>query len=663
MSKNRHPQENEETPAAPMEEWVTGTIKITRSGNGFLIPDDSALPDVYVGEAYLGPALDGDKVKVKIDSPSGRGPRVFGHIVDIVERNTAHFVAVVTPDRKARPEDPKNPFDYIIRDFPDGLKADTKILVETLKFPGDGEDPVGRVVEILGPAGAPQTEIAAILAGFQAPGPFPEAVKDEARGFINRPLDLKGREDLTELLTCTIDPESARDFDDALSCEFLENGNLRIGVHIADVSQYVRPGNKLDEEARARSTSIYLPERVIPMLPEELSNDVCSLRPGEPRLTKTVFIEFTPAGERARFTIRRTVIKSAHRLTYKQVRRLLEDEAEAAAFPDAAMLSALRAMNTLAQTLRARRIKNGSLELNMEETVILFDADGNATGLAKVENDFSHQLVEEFMLAANICVAEWAKANGLPVLHRVHEPPAEEAMEELADFLNASGYVFKPPFKRDRLQKVIDAAREKPEEHAINLAILKSFNQAIYDPRGDIGHYALNFPSYLHFTSPIRRYPDLQLHQMLDTAFGKGKACKLPQKLRKAVLPPEGESMQLLGEHCSALERRAMKIEEACKDFRRLEILSRASEREFTAVVTGIRKFGVFVEIENYFVEGMLPRWQIERLGYTTKEVTPNARGKDAKGFSLGQEVRVRVTGINLGERMCEMEFLGKAKN
>ena len=458
----------------------------------------------------------------------------------------------------------------------------------------------------------------------------------------------------------TIDPESARDFDDALSCETLPNGNLRVGVHIADVSHYVTKGSLLDAEARERSTSIYLPERVIPMLPEELSNDVCSLRPGEPRPVKTVFIEFTPEGEKVRATIHRAVIKSAHRLTYKQVKTLLEDEAAAAAFGDAAMLGALRALNALAQTLRARRVKNGSLELNMEETAIVFDADGNAAAIVKVENDYTHQLVEEFMLAANVCVAEWAKANGLPVLHRVHEPPAEEAMEELADFLNASGCVFRPPFKRDRLQKVIDGVRGKPEEHAINLAILKSFNQAVYDPRGDIGHFALNFPSYLHFTSPIRRYHDLQLHQTLDAAFGKGKATKLPQKLRKAILPDKNDPLQLLGEHCSAMERRAMKIEEACKDFRRLEILSRAPEREFVAVVTGIRKFGVFVEIENYLVEGLLPRWQIERKGYTTKEVAPNARGADAKGFSLGQEVRVRVTSVNLGERMCEMEFLGR---
>ncbi len=646
--------------AAP-ERFVDGLIRVTRAGNGFLIPDDPALEDLYIGENYLGAALDGDKVRVRIDSPSGVGYRHFGRVVEVIERGTPRFVAIITDKLTALPEDPKNPFEYKITDLPAGLKPDTKVIVDTITFPGDGGEPEGKIVEILGPAGAPDTETAAILAGFQAPGPFPDEVKQEVRKIAaSNPLhERSDRLDITKLITVTIDPDTARDFDDALSFEVKPDGSIRVGVHIADVSHFVRPGSELDREALERSTSIYLPGRVIPMLPEELSNDLCSLRPHEDRFTKTVFIDYDTEGNRKDFQIHRTVICSRRRMTYNEVKLLLTNEEAAAQFEDQELLQVLRGMNALAQKIRAKRIKNGSIELNMKEYYILLDADNNVTGMALSEHDFSHELVEEFMLAGNICLAEWAHHNGLPALHRIHESPDEDSTNELADFLNASGYVFKPPFRRERIQEVINKVRDKPEEHAINLAILKSFKQAVYGPASDRGHFALNFPHYMHFTSPIRRYPDLQLHQALDAVFTKG-ADKLPKKLRKA---PEagGKKLELLGLHCSGRERRAMKIEEAVKDFRRLELLQKSSEREFMAVITGIRKFGVFVEIEDYFVEGMLPRFMIEKKGYSTKEVVPNAKLKhrdDRPGFHLGQEVKVKIVRIDLKARVCDMELI-----
>lgn len=646
--------------AAP-DRFVVGVLRVTRAGNGFVIPDDPTIEDLYIGENYLGAALNGDKVKVRIDTPSGVGIRHFARVVEVVERGTPRFVAVISAALTAIPEDPKNPFKYKLKDIPADLKPDTKVIVDTLVFPGEGEEPEGRVVEILGPAGQPDTETAAILASFYAPGPFPDEVKQEVRQIAaSNPLhDRENRLDITQLITVTIDPDTARDFDDALSYELRSNGTIRVGVHIADVSYFVRPGSELDREALTRSTSIYLPGRVIPMLPEELSNDLCSLRPREDRFTKTVFIEYDAEGNRKDYQIHRSVICSRRRMTYNEVKVLLSNEEAAAEFEDQELLKALRGLHELAQKIRRKRIANGSLELNMKDYYILLDEDGNASGMALSEHDFSHELVEEFMLSGNCCLAEWAHANGLPALHRVHESPDEASTDELADFLNASGYLFKPPFKRERLQQVIEKARDKPEEHSINLAILKSFKQAVYAPASDRGHFALNFPHYMHFTSPIRRYPDLQLHQSLDAVFTAG-ADKLPKKLRKAP-EPGGKKLEMLGLHCSGLERRAMKIEEAVKDFRRLELLQKSEDREFLAVITGIRKFGVFVEIENYFVEGLLPRLMVEKKGYSTREVIPHAKKRhkdDRPGFHLGQEVRVKITKIDLPARTCEMELI-----
>lgn len=642
-------------------EHIRGTIRITRSGCGFLIPDDTTKDDIFIGEENLLNALDGDKALVSVDSPKGRGFRHYGTVQKVIERGSSRFVAIIQEDLSAQAEDIRNPYHYIIEDAPENLKPATKVILETTVFPDNINDPKGKVLEILGPSGAPDTEIAAILASFNAPGEFPEEVKDEVYrlGDSDPFSDKSNRLDLTETITVTIDPETARDFDDALSITKNDDGNYRVGIHIADVSHFVKQDGIIDNEARDRSTSIYLPGRVIPMLPEELSNDLCSLRPDEERFTKSVFIDYSKDGKVLDYKIYRSVIKSTRRMTYPEVKELLSNEQAYEEFDNKEILTVLENLDTLAKTLRANRLQNGSLELNMAEYIILFNEKNEVEGMESVEHDFSHQLVEEFMLAANVCVARWCHDNDLPVLHRIHEAPKDEAIEELSEFLTSSGYPFKPPLRRERLQAILNSVRDKPEEHSINLSILKSFQQAVYGSSSNIGHFALNFPHYLHFTSPIRRYPDLYLHQMLDKVFDKN-ANKLPRK-HHCHIETNLKELTLLGNHTSGMERRAMKMEEGVKDFRKLELLKKSGEKDFEAVVTGIRKFGIFVEIKDYFVESLIPRRMVENLGYTTKEVVPNqkkAKRNETKGFHLGQLVRVKLTNIDLASRSCELKLL-----
>lgn len=697
-------------------ETLIGTLDIAMAGHAFLLPDDPEKPDLFIPPDRLRDAFDGDKVKARIvesrDRRRGGDKRLSGEVVEVVERARTRIVAAMLPNGRAVVEDPRNRHEFAIVYSPDaparsasqtaksqrrrknaekaGLAAAAvsarrtvangaelpppgqKVLLDVLSWPASPEGAKAMIVEVLGPSGDPDTETAAILAENGAPGSFPEEVLHDARR-LNRefsPEDRAGLLDLTGEICCTIDPVDARDFDDALGIKREADGTFTVDVHIADVARYVVPGSPLDLEARDRSTSIYLPERVIPMLPEEISNDICSLRPGEERPAKTVRIRFTPEGERLNYSIHRSIIRSRRRFAYEEVRDLVRHKALADAFEDRELLAAVMALHELAMNIRAKRLADGAIELNLTEYRVVIDAEGKATAMEKVENDSSHQLVEEFMLAANRALAEWAAENGLPALHRQHPSPKEERVEELAEYLTASGYPFKPPFQRRKLMAVIAKTAGRPEEHAVNLMILKSFQQAVYGPDSDVGHFALNFPKYMHFTSPIRRYPDLYLHQMLDRAFALGseKTNKLPKKLRRQVKVED--NLEMLGQHCSSRERRAMRIEEAVKDFRRLELLSRAGGRDFAAVVTGVKKFGIFVEIEDFFVEGMIPKFALAQKGFSTREeLPPQVAGakRQAKrpqlagdpGFHIGQQVRVRVVKVDLPARLCELEFLG----
>ncbi len=695
------------------EKTLVGTLDIARAGHAFLLPDDPAEPDLFIPPGSILDAFDGDKVRARILEAERRGEkRLSGEVVEVLERARSRVVAAVLQNGRAVVEDPRNHYEFGIVLSPDaparsasqsaksqrrrrneekaGLApgrasvrrlagpgaelppAGQKVLLQVLAWPNEPGGARAEIVEVLGPSGDPDTETASILAENDAPGPFPEEVLREARR-LDRNISGEERArllDLTGEICCTIDPVDARDFDDALGLRENPDGTLTVDVHIADVARYVTPGSPLDLEARERSTSIYLPERVIPMLPEEISNDICSLRPDEERPAKTVRLQFTPDGERIGYTIHRSLIRSRRRFAYEEVRDLVAHKELADAFEDRELLACVLKLHDLAMKIRRKRLDGGAIELNLEEFRVIIDPEGRATALEKVEHDSSHQLVEEFMLAANRALAEWSAANGLPALHRQHPSPKEERVEELSEYLTASGYPFKPPFQRRKLMAVIAKAKGRPEEHAINLMILKSFQQAVYGPDPDIGHFALDFPKYMHFTSPIRRYPDLYLHQALDRAFAGGaeKANKLPKKLRRALRPED--NLETLGQHTSARERRAMRVEEAVKDFRRLELLSRATGRDFEAVVTGVKKFGIFVEIAGYFVEGMIPKFELSKKGFSTREELPPhaaASGRRVKrpklagdpGFHIGQMVRVRVRNVDLAARQCELEFLG----
>ncbi len=658
---------------------IPGTLEVTRGGFGFLLPDDAHLDDVYIPEQALGDALNGDRVLVRLRREAGaRGPRRIGVVDEILERRTRRLVGMV--ERRGRglvchPEDERLPslrIERPARGKPVQMRAGDKVLLEITTWPRAGARGAGTVLERLGPAGEPDTETAAILAAWDAPGPFPKEVLDEIRGRDTRISDAErgARLDLTDLLAVTIDPEDARDFDDAISIRRTRDGYV-LGVHIADVSHYVREGTALDREARERSTSIYLPARVIPMLPAELSNDACSLRPEEVRPALSVFLHLDEAGRVTRAEpVARSLVRSARRLSYTQVRAILEDDHEAAQV-DPEILSALRTLHRLTQKMRARRLQAGAIELELPEARVVLNEADEAVGMAVVEHDFSHQLVEECMLAANVAVAQYAAEHVLPVLYRVHDEPERDDLRTMADFLRSYGYNFRLPFRRKGLNDVLRAAHGRPEEHAINLAVLKSMQQAVYSPH-QTPHFALAFETYTHFTSPIRRYPDLHLHQVLKGLFPEGTA-RLPQRPRRRL--PRGATPELvrLGSHTSGRERRAMKIESEVKTLRRLELLAKADQRIHKALVTGIHDFGVFVEIEDFFVDGLLTRDELARHDRAPVEMLPGggrarARGRKARarggdqGFHLGEELSVAVEEVSLADRRCRLTFVPGAR-
>jgi ribonuclease R len=525
-----------------------------------------------------------------------------------------------------------------------GAAPNDKVVIEMVKFPTHVSAGEAVIVEVLGKRGAPGVDTLSIIREFGLPEEFPEDVLEDARQQAELfDESIGNRLDLTGDTTITIDPVDARDFDDAVSLKRLENGHWKLGVHIADVAHFVRARSPLDREARERATSVYLPDRVIPMLPEVISNNLASLQPDKIRYTLSAIMELTPEGAYVAGEVKRSAIKSDRRFTYEEVDDFLADRETWRKHLTPKVWMLLSNMHELAMVLRGRRLEKGSIELTLPEVKIDLDKRGEVAGAHLVKNTESHQMIEEFMLAANESVARLLTETGLNFLRRVHEPPEPRKLHALTTFVRELGIECESLESRFEIKRVIAAVAGQPEEHAVNYSVLRSMQKAIYAP-SDEGHYALNKELYCHFTSPIRRYPDLTVHRMIE-ALARGKR------------PTDDlDRMIMLGEHCSEREQRAEMAERELTKVKLLTYLAQRIGQAMDAIITGVEDFGLFAQGVELPAEGLI---HVDSLGddfYRFDSATHSLAGtRSGNKFRLGDRIRVEVAHVDIDRR--ELDF------
>ncbi|MCR4415277.1 MAG: ribonuclease R [Thermoguttaceae bacterium] len=641
---------------------VVGVFRRAEAGHGFVRPqrgaaDDTPPRDIYIPAEKTGDAATGDTVAVRLSRSRGDlGPR--GEIVEVLQRETHRFVGsyVETGGNAAVRIDGSVFVAPVFVGDPSafGLRPGDKVVVEMVRFPTAWRAGEGVVVEVLGPRGRPGVDTLTILREFDLPESFPEDALDEARRQAEAFDETipPGRLDLTGLTTITIDPADARDFDDAVSLEREEDGRWRLGVHIADVAHFVRPNSALDREARHRGTSVYLPDRVLPMLPEAISNALASLQPNKVRYTKTVFIEFDADGLPIHAEVHRSAIRSRKRLTYEQVDAFLEDPDAWRRKLGATVCDLLGRMRDLARILRRRRIARGALEMSIPEVKVDLDRQGRVTGAHVVAQTESYQIIEEFMLAANETVAGLLCDRGFDFLRRIHRPPAPRKLKALAEFVAELPLPGRPGARRldsrFALQRILAEAAGRPEERAVHLAVLRSMQRAVYGPEEE-GHYALASPCYCHFTSPIRRYPDLTIHRLVDALLAGRK----PQADRAALVA--------LGEHCSQREQRAESAERELTKLKLLWYLNDRIGEEMDAVITGVEPFGLFAQGIHLPAEGLIHVDSLADDFYHYDRTTHSLAGhRSGNTFRLGDVIRVAVAHVDLDRRELDFRVVGR---
>ncbi|HEY8966914.1 MAG TPA: VacB/RNase II family 3'-5' exoribonuclease, partial [Candidatus Methylacidiphilales bacterium] len=511
---------------------LAGRIAVNERGFGFVIPDDPDHADVRIGGGNLGTAMHNDRVLIRLHAPGGRGfgkdrgrrreEKPEGEVTRVLKRARTQIVGTLERSRAAwyvRPDDARILHDVCVPPPFDGGKpvpAGFKVVAKLKEWTSPHVSPEGEVTEVLGPAGKEGVDILSIIRKHELPGEFPAAALAEADRIPDavRPADLEGREDFRGDFVLTIDPDDAKDFDDALSYKVLPGGDLEVAIHIADVSHYVRPGGALDAEARLRGNSVYLVDRVIPMLPEKLSNGLCSLRPDVDRLVKTVVVRLGKGGRVGAVRFASGVIHSRKRLTYQEAYRLIQN-------PVGPLGKHLSILGDMAMALRRARFAQGALNLDFPEVKVRLDAHGKPTAIEKIENDASHQLIEEYMLLANEAVARKLTHEGRPAVHRVHETPDPERLRELRVQLVSLGIPVGDLTQRGEIGKLLDRSTGTPEEAVVKTNLLRSLKRAVYSEK-PLGHFGLAKKHYAHFTSPIRRYSDLLVHRALISAYGFG---------------------------------------------------------------------------------------------------------------------------------------------
>lgn len=631
--------------------FLEGIFERRSNGKNFFVPDDGG-ENVFVAERNSAHAMNGDRVKIQmLARRKGRGSE--GEIVEILQRKQTRFVgtlsvqkhfAFLIMDSKILANDIFIPKDKL----KDGKTGD-KVLVEVTEWPERAKNPVGEVIDVLGVAGSNNAEMHAILAEFGLPYKYPEEVEKEASKIseVITEEEIAKREDFRQILTCTIDPRDAKDFDDALSIRQLDNGNWEIGVHIADVTHYVTEGGIIDKEGEARATSVYLVDRTIPMLPERLSNGLCSLRPNEDKLCYSAIFEMNEEAVVKKSRIARTVINSDRRFTYEEAQQIIETG-------EGDYKEQILQLDKLAKQLRDKRFQNGAIGFEREEVRFEIDADGKPISVYFKEQKDSNKLIEEFMLLANRTVAEFVgkvpkNKKAKTFVYRIHDLPNPEKMETMAQFVRRFGYKLKTDGTNAAVAKsinqLLDEVHNKPEENLISTIAVRAMAKAVYST-SNIGHYGLAFDYYTHFTSPIRRYPDMMVHRLLTRYLDGGRSVNKEQT--------EDEC-----KHCSDMEQLAANAERASIKYKQVEFMSDKIGRIFKAVISGITEWGLYAEIEENKCEGMVPMRELDDDFYEFDEKNYCLRGRRSKRtYQLGDEVQIKVVRANLERKQLDFTIV-----
>lgn len=698
---------------------IVGEFKGTDRGFGFVKPESKTREgDVFIPPGSTLDALTGDIVRVVVSRDKRRerrgdteGPQFVGEVVEVVERKRSCFTGEIFkqgPLWLVQPDGREMRDQIVVRDAESkNVNPGDKVVVEIIEYPEGNSLAEGVISRVLGEAGLPDVETQAVIAAFNLPGEFPDECVEQARR-VTRFFDaevadwerhgaeaLKGRLDYTEEFVATIDPPDAKDYDDAISIKKLDDGGWELGIHIADVAHFIEAGSPLDREAKDRANSVYLPRLVIPMLPEVLSNGICSLQEGVPRYAKSAFIRYDRNGVVKSEGVAQTLIKSNKRMTYLEAQALIDGDLEGAKThaktepnytPE--LLAALKQMDALARAIQGRRQRQGMISLELPEVVLLFDEHGRVIDAEREDDAFTHTLIEMFMVEANEVLARLFEKLNVPLLRRVHPEPTPGETSHMEKAAKVAGFTIPKHPTREELQGLLNATRGTPAARAVHMAVLRTLTKAEYSP-AKVGHFALASGAYAHFTSPIRRYPDLTVHRALEEFLRRtqnGEAApsserawkNLGHELADSPACPDVDTLTEIGRHCTRREENAESAERELRSFLVLQLLTTKMDEEFDGVVTGVSPRGIYVQIDKYLADGMVqtkdlpgdvtrssapPRWQIDQR--TGALVDANS----GRSFNMGHLVKVRILEIDLAKRQmnlgisdAEGRAAGKAK-
>lgn len=634
-----------------LKTFVEGKVDMTADGSAFIITDEEGESDIFIAPRKLRNALNGDRVKIYVYAKS-KGRRKEGEVIEIVKRFKTEFTGIVKLSERYAffiPDDRKMLHDIFIplNDL-NGAKNGIKAIAEITDWPTDAKNPMGRIKQVLGAQGENDTEMNAILAEYGFPLSFPKEVEEEAEAIsdVISKEEIGRRRDFRDTLTFTIDPFDAKDFDDAISFKILENGNYEVGVHIADVAHYIIPDSALDKEAFDRGTSVYLVDRVIPMLPERLSNGLCSLRPHEDKLCFAAVFELDEKANILTEWYGKTIIHSNRRFTYEEVQEVIETK-------EGDYTSEILKLNELAYILRDRKFKNGAISFETTEVKFKLDERGKPIGVYVKERKDAHKLIEDFMLLANRKVAGYVSKLGkgkhkYTFVYRAHDTPKPDALASFATFAARFGY--KISLRSDKetaksLNYLMDDVEGKKEQNVLTQLAIRSMAKAIYTTKTS-SHYGLAFDHYTHFTSPIRRYPDVMVHRLLFHYLNGGQSAN-------------GEHYEKLCQHSSEMEKKAADAERSSVKYKQAEYLKEQVGTIFNGVISGVTEWGMYVEIIENKCEGMIRLRDISDDFYTLDEKNYAIIGqRKKKVYQLGDDVRIKVKHVDLTKKQIDFSLV-----